>query len=400
MLGDSFHRLQADELDAEWDRLVTQGRCVDTTLENIVYELNATITPANSGARSRIRRQLFAPRFAESQEMRPASSLSSLLKPVKRLPLPRRTAARRWWSSPIATLEIFAACLIISVLAFGISAYPQNNNRGSEHQLLTAAEGTPARSSPIDWYQDHWSELNQMRAAVQPTRTSWGGEIGHGKIRMTLVEVYLPIGGDASGRYSGIVLANIVHGSIELTSDSSTPSTLSAGEAVSRTVDETFSLRNLGSEIAYVVLGYVIQDEAIPSPTSTPIPDSSSMNYYGSFLGNATLDLRSDSTRVTLEILDETTIDRDVQNTSTELLVNQLGTVSLMLGKGPAEVRGTGLDVTSDDYRDGGGYSPMAPGSIVTFGVAGANILVQPGASYTLTAPPDIQVLAISLSID
>lgn len=399
MLGDSFRRLQADELDADWDRLVAGAHYDNGTLASIAGALSEGIAPERPGARSRVRRRLFAPAQANAGQ-RATAPASSPIAPATYAPQPQQSPAKRWWSSPMVAFEVLAACLVIAALALGVSAYQAGNNSSAPHSLRTAAESTPSVMPAADWYQLHWDELNQMRAAVQPTLTSWDGALDAGKIRMTLVEAYFPIGSNASGGgYTGVALMSIVNGSVTVKIDSEEAVTLSAGETLSTFVNEGFDIRNEGPEIAYVVLGY-IQYAVIPVPASTPSSDAPAADYYGGLLGNVVFDLPTEGARVTLAILDETATNREVQSTATELLVNQLGQISLTLNDGAAGVRGTGLEVTSDDYRNGTGYSPMTLGSTTVFGVSGTNILVQPGASYTLSTPPDTQVMAISLSIE
>lgn len=128
MLGDNVRRLQADELDADWDRLIRNDQATNTSdLSILVHHLAALIPPADLKARSRVHEQAFAGtyvNFEPRQSLDSPQAIEFAPSPLRALP---SAPAKRWWSSPMAALEVLVACLVIAALALGISAYQSDD---------------------------------------------------------------------------------------------------------------------------------------------------------------------------------------------------------------------------------------------------------------------------------
>jgi hypothetical protein len=388
MLGDSFRRLQADELDAEWDRLVAGGRTTDTSLSNIMHELSARIAPETSGARSRLRQQLFAS-LARTGVPRDTGISAPLSEPFARTPLPAQAPAKRWWSSPMAALEVLAACLVLMAMTLGVSLYQAGDNSDTTQQLRTASESTPATvpTPSLAYFTESWNN-------ARPAMAAFDIEIGAGKAWMNLSEIHLPTGADYLGDYGGANLFMVVRGTVTVTIGSGTPNVMTAGDAAG-IEDAHFSIRNAGTDMAYILHGLIYRDSMIATPSGEAPP---APNYQAYFLGNAVVDLSAGPASVSLEILTEKTINQTVQNDATVLLANQASPITLLVTEGIVGIRGS--ETTSDDYRTGGGYSPIALGTTTIIGMRGSVALAQPGSIYTLSAPQDSQVMAIALSVE
>jgi mannose-6-phosphate isomerase-like protein (cupin superfamily) len=386
MLGDSFRRLQADELDADWDRLIRGEPTSDRdTLPGIAGKLDAMIPAATPGADARVHHKLFRDSEAALASVRNRPQSTALISAP--LNLPGTASAKRWWSSPMAALEAVVACLIIAALALGISAYQSSDSQPSD-RLFTAAEGTPAAPPTPDR-----DEFRAMQSAAQPTLTSWGWQPRSGKLKLGLSGAYLPAGTGYSGNYTGVTLISVLSGTVAITLDNGESIVLTKGETTSSYVATHFSVRNLSSETANIVNGFVYEQSLAASFTSDE-PDK--IDYYAYFIGNALIDAPSGPTTISLEVMDETSINRSVTSDATELFAAATGPITFVVTDGEVEIRG---EITSsDDVSSGEGYDPITIGTTTILG-GGNAVLIQPGASYDLSAARDSDVLAYGLSI-
>ncbi|MGH2549576.1 MAG: hypothetical protein ACRDHN_09310, partial [Thermomicrobiales bacterium] len=122
------------------------------------------------------------------------------------------------------------------------------------------------------------------------------------------------------------------------------------------------------------------------------------IDYYPYFLGNAIIDSPSDQLTISFEIFDESTINRSVRSSATELFLNSGDPVSFVVTEGDVGIRSP--VTSSEEYRTGGGYDPIALGTTTVLGMGGPEVLIHPGAMFSVSAPPNSEVLAVSLSVE
>jgi hypothetical protein len=142
MLGDSVRRLQADELDAEWDLLAIGSETAhDSELSSLIHRLTAALPPVGTGAKERVRGALFAEIAKAGGPNRLSRQPPAIEQVSARLPVAPPVPAPRWWSSPVAVLEALVACVLIAVLALGISEYRSNNTPQRSRQFPSILNG-------------------------------------------------------------------------------------------------------------------------------------------------------------------------------------------------------------------------------------------------------------------
>lgn len=390
MLGDSFRRLQADELDADWDRLVRgEPSAGGDALSRITGRLDAMIPTASPGAAARARSQLFRDSAVALTSTRSRRRQSAALQSAP-LNLPGTAPAKRWWSSPMVALEAVVACLIIAALALGISAYQSNDPRRSS-QSFAAAESTPATLPPLDP-----SLFFALQEAAMPSRISWDGDLdGTGRIILNLSEVLFPVDTGYSTNFIGIHLMSVLTGTVSVTTDSGEPITLHGGESISAQVSERFSIANTGADTAYIVNAFIVRESPAGSFSNQ---EPAVIDYYPFFLGNAIFELPSEPVTISLEIFDETTINQRERSDGTTLFVNLADPVTFVVTEGDVGIRSP--TTSNEEYRTGGGYDPVAIGSTTVLGRDATEVLIQPGTMFTLSAPVDSEALAISLRVE
>ncbi|MGH2551153.1 MAG: hypothetical protein ACRDHN_17345, partial [Thermomicrobiales bacterium] len=271
MLGDSFRRLQADELDADWDRLVHgEPASSGEALSRITSKLEAMIPAANPGADLRVHRTLFRASAVDLTSTRNRQKRSTQLQSAP-LNLSGSAQAKRWWSSPMAAIEAVIACLVILALALGISAY-QSNDSGPSGQSFIAAESTPEPLPTLDW-----NETRAMQAAAKPTLTSWTGLLGSGRTVMNLSGVYFPNGTGYSFGFTGVHLLSVLSGTVTITTDTGSSLTLQSGETMSSFVNERLAIHNAGTEMAHIIHGLVYEE---PAAATFSNDGPNSIDYY------------------------------------------------------------------------------------------------------------------------